>query len=431
VGGSIRTVRESGYLYELGPNTLARRDAALWKLIGELGLEGEVHYAAPESRNRYIVRGGRLLALPQGPGEFLRTPLLSWFGKLRLLGDLAQLRGADPDESVAAFMRRRLGREAMEYVVDPFVRGIYAGDPERLLIRTAFPILYGWEREAGSLLVGALRAYRRQAARRSGEVPPPSPLYGFRDGLSVLPERLAEALSGRIYLRTRLERFFPLPEGGFEAFLIREGQAERVCTRYLVLAVPSFEAASLVRFLDGETARRLEEIEYAPLAVVYTAFRQEDVPRALDGFGFLCPSREGRFVLGSLWSSTLFPGRTPAGQLALTAMVGGATRPERAFLSDAALLDGVLRDYRELLGINAQPVFVRIHRWERAIPQYTGRHAEALEAIERMERTFPGLYLLGSYRQGVSVGACVAQGLNLARRLLDASRQEHAAPVGG
>ena len=409
VGGNLRSWRdEEGFLLEGGPNTLSVTDGELEAHLRSEGLEDEMVFPGSTATKRYVVFRGRPVALPSSPGGLLSTPLLSPVGKLRLLGEPFRKAGTDPDESIFDFVSRRLGPEPARRLVDPFVSGIYAGDPHALSVRAAFPTIWEAEQEAGSVIRGLVK--RRRTARREAtadESAPPSPprsgpgILSFRNGLSTWPRKLAEALPpDRIQTGVRISALFRHGTGGWR---VEGTRGEVFHGDALLLAVPAPEAARLLEPLAPRTSRALRGIPYAPVAVVHVAYPRDQVAHPLDGFGLLCPGPENRRILGSLWLSSLFPGRVPEGRVLTTCFVGGARAPERAALPDEELGALVLEEQAELLGARGAGRVAGIVRWPLGIPQYTRGHLVRLGLVERMEGGLPGLKVLGNWRGGVSV----------------------------
>jgi oxygen-dependent protoporphyrinogen oxidase len=403
VGGVVRTERREGYLAEAGPNTLTEPDPLVAALLDELGLAGRRVEAAAAARTRYVVRGGRLVALPSSPRDLLTTRAFSFRAKLAILGE-PLVRGGDPaaEESIAGFVRRRLGDEVLDYAADPFVGGIYAGDPALLSMRHAMPRLYALEREHGSLVRGALARGRRSLRP-----------FSFPDGLGEIPLALAARLGDRIRLAAPVQTIAHAGPG----WLVHGADDE---TRHdaIILAVPAHAFGTLR--VEGPAAARAAElaaIPHAPVAVVTLGFRRGDVAHPLDGFGVLVPAVERCQVLGTLFTSTLFPGRAPPGHVTLTTFVGGARQPELAGLEPGALVTLVQEELARLLGARGEPTFRHVVRWSRAIPQYVLGYERWLGLMAEVEGANPGLFLAGSYRGGVALGDALRSGLEAAMRV--------------
>ena len=406
-GGCITTWRKDGFLFELGPNTVLNNALEIDALCEAAGILGRRLTAAPAAKKRFIVRGGRLVPLPGGPVGFLTTSCFSARAKVRLLKEPFVGRAPeDLEESIAQFVRRRLGQEFLDYAVGPFVSGVYAGDPERLSIRHATAKIYALERDHGGLIRGAV-------AKRKGPAPAGG-LFSFPEGLAALPEALAGALGEGYRPRTRVLSVEKTAEGFAVAF---EGEsAGRAIGRTAVCALPARAAGAALAPLGGDFPGLIPGLPYADVALVCMGFRREDVAHPLDGFGFLAPEVERRHVLGCLFPSSLFPGRAPQGHVALSAFVGGAVHPERAAGSENEIVRRVLDDLTPLLGLKGAPVLTRVESWRPAIPQYVVGHGALKEAAAKMEEANPGLFLSGNLLYGVSVGNCIQNAAGVAER---------------
>ncbi len=422
VGGVIQTERAEGWLVEAGPNSLRGGSPELTRLIAELGLTGTVVTAEPAAKNRYLVHRGQLVAAPGSPQALLSSPLLSFGTKARLAAEL--LRRPQPraaDLSLAAFAREHFGSELVERALDPFVSGVFAGDAEKLSARHAFPVIWEMEQKHGSLL----RAQAAAARERRAEGRPPSQIFSFADGLASLPRALSAALpTGCVELNAAITRLTPTGSGSTPGWQLTwtnpAGVAQTDEFARVILALP---APALVKLAIGADAAArplstLVEMEHASVASLYLGFRRDQVAHPLDGFGLLIPSAEKRAVLGVIFSSTLFAGRAPEGHVALTVMTGGTRRPDLAALAPDALLAAVQSDLAMLLGVRGEPMFLRHHAWQRAIPQYNLGHERFLGAITRCETDHPGLFIGGQARDGIGLPDCAAAGLRLADKAL-------------
>jgi len=414
LGGVIGSAwSPQGFLAETGPNSTSI-NVELLELIRDLDLESDLLYASGHAANRFVVRDGRLHAVPTDPLSFLRTPLFSRRAKLRLLRErwIAPL-SDDIEESVANFVERRLGGEFLAYAIDPLVGGIFAGNPDRLSLRYAFPAMHRMEQECRSILRAAVRkAIATRKQRRRGHPLPPKGLISFTQGMGMLPARISDMWSSRVTCGVRVERIERDDEGWSVV-----GGGDRFTSRNVVIAVDAACAADLVEPFDSVTATALRSIDYPPVAVAVSQYARHAVNHPLNGFGMLIPSRERAGILGTLFSSTLFPNRAPEGTVLLTTFVGGSRSPDAARLPGSDIEELVHADLRRYLGISAPPLAFALHRWERAIPQYALGYGGVLEAIENAERTHAGLFLAGNYRGGISVGDCVRTVTALANRM--------------
>lgn len=421
VGGTMRSaVTADGFVLDYGPNTVASRDPALWAEFAELGLADTLLEADRRGGRRFILLDGKPELIPTGPAQLLGTPLLTTAAKLRLLAEPVLPRSAAPDESVRAFFARRLGPEPAERLVDPFVSGVYGGDPALTSTRAAFPALWAAEQRAGSLILGMLAAPRERSPGPTGAPRRRNVLFSFGAGLAAWPRAYAHALGPeRLWTGARAASVRAV-DGCWHLAVERGGRRHTIEAEQLVIATPAGVAAELVADLDREAARALRAIPYAPMAVVHLGYERAQVAHPLDGFGLLCPAVERRRVLGVLWPSSLFPNRAPDGAVLTASFVGGARMPQLARLGDAELLALVRAEHEAILGVRHAPRLSQITRWEPGIPQYVAGHERGVAAIAALERRRRGLYLIGNYRGGVSVENCWRNGAALAARIADA-----------
>ncbi|HSJ97916.1 MAG TPA: protoporphyrinogen oxidase, partial [Myxococcota bacterium] len=366
-GGSAWTEARDGYRFERGPNAFRLGPGAL-AFLRAAGLEPRLLGASPASRERFLLRGGRLVPVPMGPLAFATTPLLSARGKARLLAEPFVRRGDPRGESVAEFAARRLGREALDALIGPFLTGVYAGDERQLGAEAVFPSLVAAERRSGSITRGLLAASRGRGSPRGR---PGS--WSTAEGLGGLAVALAEPLGARLQLAARASRI------GFEAGSYRvdiEGESGPGSLRAqgLVLAVPAPACASLLAALEPEAARAVGGIAYAPVASVSLGVAPDALRERVRGFGFLVPRGEGDALLGCLFPSELFPGRAPAGRSLLTLLAGGARRPDALDEPDDRLVAALLRELDGALGLRGAPTLLGVSRWPLAVPQPGREH---------------------------------------------------------
>jgi protoporphyrinogen/coproporphyrinogen III oxidase len=416
VGGTIWTRRSDGYLAELGPNSLSAPSPALRGLIAELGLEPSLVAASPAAKKRYVVRKNRLLPLPMSPQDFLTTRLLSNGAKLAVFGEPLVDTGDSPvEESIATFVRRRFNQEVVDYVANPFVAGIYAGDPEQLSVRHALPKLYGLERTHGSIIKafgGMMRARKRDADAATTAMA--GGMVSFRTGLQELPDALARELHAEIRLKAPVTQLRSGPKGWTVGAAFQQAELYDA----VVYAAPAHCIDEIdLDFPAGDRVGTLASIGHPPVAVLVLGFRREDVAHPLDGFGFLVPEVERRHVLGVLFSSTLFPGRAPDEHVTLTAFVGGVRNPDLAHADQPTITARVMDDLRALLGAKGEPTFRAFHLWPKAIPQYDLTYGRFKDIMDEAERRNPGFALAGSYREGVALGEAIASGEEAAARV--------------
>lgn len=411
-GGVIASERRGSVLYERGPNSILDTSPHIDELLGDLGIRSERLALKAGSSKRFVVQRGTLVPLPTSPLVFMRTRLFSGRAKLGLLGEpFIACAPPEVEESVAQFVVRRLGREFLDYAIEPFVAGIYAGDPAQLSLPAAFPRLHALERRYGSLIKGQIFGARERAERSKRT----AASFSFRAGLQTLTDALARRVPVETSAPVRSIR--PAEAGGIIATVERNGETAEWRARAVVLAVPADRAAALIHDLAPDAARALEEIPYAAVASVATVYRRADVAHALDGFGVLAPRVENRRILGTLFSSSMFDARAGENEVLLTTFVGGARNPDLPFLPEAELQTIVTGELADLLGARSPPRFCAISRWPRAIPQYTLGHLERIRRAETAQNALPGLFLCASYRGGVAVGDCIHSAFDVADRV--------------
>lgn len=424
-GGSISTYLRDGFLIDRGPNSTLDTTPILHLLFRDLQIEDEVEYANEKASNRYIVRNGKLQKLPMNPLAFFASGLFSVRAKLGLLRELF-VKPADPgqDESLAEFVVRRLGREFLDYAIDPFVSGVYAGVPEALSVRSAFPKLWELEQSYGSLIKGALLGARKRRKRAEASKQK-ARLLSFRKGMQTLTDALSAHLKEDLHLGVSVQKILPTAEG-YEIHARTKHEMAKFCARRLVFAIPAHTLAELPVGFDFPIREALRRIPYPPVTMVFFGYNGNPSPRPLDGFGFLVPRAERRQILGTIWSSSIFSGRAPVGGAAFTTFVGGTRQPEIALLPDERLREIVLKELKDLLGVTQKPDVVEIARWEKAIPQYNVGHGEVVRAIEAFEDNHPEIFVSGNFRGGISVSDCIKNAFELSRKLVPEFQQKYA-----
>jgi oxygen-dependent protoporphyrinogen oxidase len=410
-GGVIQSVEENGYLFELGPQSFSAT-SALAELCDELRLTEQV-LEAPHGAPRYILVDRKLVNVALSPA-LLMSGLLNWGTKLSFLRDaLGKTSPPQTDESIAAFVRRKFSAQFLDRLVGPFVSGIYAGDPEQLSLRAAFPKLYGAEKAAGSVIRGSFKLNAKTGRPTATRLKTRPGLFSFRVGNETLVSALATALGPA--LRCGVEVSDVRSVGN--KFQIRTrsaaGSEEMSCGR-VVVATPTGASAQILRGVVPAASAALDKISYAPVALVSLAYKQEQVAQTLNGFGFLAPRSSGLRTLGSVWNSSLFSARAPDGYALLTNFVGGATDPSATNLSEDELVSLVHREISPILKITGVPEKVRTTRYSHAIPQYNLGHLDRLQEIQDSIAQVPGLRLIGNYWKGPAIGACVEQALAVA-----------------
>jgi oxygen-dependent protoporphyrinogen oxidase len=419
-GGVILSEQIEGFTLDGGPDALLVQKPDGIALCEELGLGGQLISTRPP-RLAYVQRGGRLHALPAASvlgiptawGPFVRTSLFSWTGKLRMGAELFVPRKIDDaDESIGSFITRRFGREATEYLAEPLLAGIHAGDVDRLSVQSLFPRFVAAERTHGSLL----RAFRhsRRSPDRGGGAGPADTNGAFRSlpgGLSDLVCALVRRL-GKPNVRVASQ---VIGLTGDQPYEVRVASGHRVHGRAVVLATPTYVTAALMRDCDDRLARLCGEIDYTSVATVALGFHREMVAHPLNGSGFVVPRAENTGILAASWLSSKWPGRAPDDRALLRTFLGGARDPGALDCSDQELISRSLKATRSILGISGDPILTRVFRWKRASAQHDVGHLARVAAVDRALAQHPGLFFTGSGLRGTGIPDCVADGRATAR----------------
>lgn len=407
-GGSIKTVRENGWLLEFGPNTLLVKDRPVKNFLDELGLNDVMLEANPQASKRYIVKNGALQHLPLSLVDAISNPLFSLKGKFRVLGEPFVSKSDNPDQTVAEFAERRLGREMLDYALNPFIAGIYANRPENLSLRHAFPAMHELEEDYGSLIVGALLGGKKR--KKKGRIP--RKLISFEEGLQQMCTRIAENISKLHYNHT-VEKIRPHNDG-WELTSQRgnHGPFEKV-----IINVPVYLWGDSLLPGGRKELEEIREVGYPPLSVMHLGFHEDQIDHPLDGFGFLVPEKEDLQILGALFSSTLFPKRAPESHVLLTVFIGGGRQPDIARKESNELLKIVKGELENLIGLRGDPILREHVYWPRSIPGYHVGYERVLESMLELESKHEGLRFAGNFRNGISVPDCIKNGLKLAEEI--------------
>ncbi len=411
-GGKIATRREDGWLCERGPASFSDRGSEVRAFLERVALTPRMLHAGPSAKRREAVVEGAVHAIPSAPAEFLRSPLLPPLARARALGDLALPRGPaarGEEESVAAFARRRLGAVAGARLVYPLASGIYAGDPERISLRSAFPWIAGLEASDRSLLLGMARLVREGHE-------PGSSLATFPDGMEELTEALARRLGPSLRRGVAVRRVERTGDG-FRVHAEEAGRAVEIEAPRVALAVPAHAAAEVVAPLDGRLAEAARGIEYLPVTLVHLGWPVAAFARPIEGYGFLVLPGERSPLLGAFYASTLFSGRAPDGSVLLAARIGGARAPDLAALEDGPVTALAVEEIRRLVGLRGKPSFSLVQRHARALPHYTLGHADRVAEADAAEGRLPGLFVTGNAWRGLGVAECIVQAGVVAERI--------------
>ena len=432
-GGVISTVERDGFTIEDGPDSFITSKPWGLNLSSRLGLDNELIETNRDKRRTYVLLHGRLVPLPDGfimlaPTRiipFLRTPLFSWRGKMRMLMDLVIPRNPPADESLASFVRRRLGREALERAAQPMIGGVYTADPEKLSLRATMPQFLEMEERYGSVIKGMYQGYRKNRKRKKGVMPDSGARYSlfvsFKKGMKTLVEALVREI----------------PEGSIKTGVAVEGIKEaydgwEVTTgdgilnaEGVIVTTPAYITAGLLENAAGGCAALLRKIEYASTAVVILAYRKEQIEIELGGFGFVVPRTERSSMIACSFSSEKFPGRAPQGFTVLRIFVGGALDPDTYKMEDPRIIETVRKEIDSLLGIKSDPVFTIMKRYPGAMPQYHVGHRELVEGIQREIKKLYGLEIAGNAFGGVGIPDCINSGERAAERVLQSLYAVH------
>ncbi len=419
-GGKITTVRlplDGGqFIIEGGPDTFLASKPWGVALCRQLGLEERLHGTNPRQKNTYVIHRGRLTPLPDGlammiPGKvrpMLTTRLLNPLQKLRLgLDFVLPVRQDEADESLGDFISRRLGRAAYENLIEPLMSGIYAGDGDRLSLLSTFPYLRDLERKYGSLARGAMTMYRQRVARGKATQGSRSAFLTPTTGLAEIVEALVAHLEAHevdLRLHTPVHDVAQTDSG----WRVNLADGTALASDALILATPAWVSAQLLQAVDADLSAALAHIPYVSTATVTLAYRLEEVPRSLDGYGYVIPRREGRQALACTWTSTKFPHRAPDGYALLRVFIGRAGQDIP--WEEASLLTIARQELRHTLGIRAEPLVQRVFMWPRAMPQYNLGHQEILAQVESSLRGRPGLALAGNGYRGIGIPDCIHSG---------------------
>ena len=422
-GGPIRTIERDGFLVEEGPDAFITTKPWGLNLCRRLGLDGELIETNDSKRRTYILRGSDLVEIPEGfvmlaPSRltpFLTSPLFSWPGKLRMLLDLVIPRRRGGDESVAGFVRRRLGSEALDRVAQPMIGGIYTGDAERLSLRATMPQYLELEEEHGSVIAGMLRSYRQKSrARKKDSGARYSMFVSFKKGMSTLTGKLASSLGEAIRLGEKVSEVSK-SEGGYTV-TTDKGVYE---ADGVVITTPAFVTAKLVEKLDPETAVLLSGIDYASSAVAVLAYKLSDIQRPIEAFGFVVPALEKKRLIACSFSSEKFPGRAPEGYTVLRAFTGGMLDPGVLDLDDDAIVETLKSELAPVLGITGEPVFGFLKRYPNSLPQYYVGHLDLVRKIAGGVKKLRGLEIAGSAMGGVGIPDCINSGESAAEKVVE------------
>lgn len=414
-GGVIQTKNQDGFIYETGPNTGVLSTPELVELLEDLKSDCTLAVANEKAKKRLILKNGKWHALPSGLFSAVGTPLFSLKDKFRILGEPFRAKGNNPHESLADLVRRRMGKSFLDYAIDPFIGGIYAGDPEKIVPKYALPKLYALEQDYGSFIKGAMKKAREPKDPRMEKVS--RKVFAVKGGLSNLVAAMVKSVGDEnIYLSIQ-DAKVSLHEGSYQTeFADNEGNKRKIISQQVVSTVGAYQLQNLFPFLTKETLAPIENLRYA--AVTQAAVGYKKWPAKMpDSFGGLIPSNEQSRLLGILFPSAIFDDRAPQGGALLSVFMGGVRKPEVFNLSDEEIKATALKAIAETLNVSEVPDIFEIFRYKHAIPQYEASSKERLEAIEKIETQYPGLILAGNIRDGIGMADRVKQGFQIAENI--------------
>lgn len=418
IGGAMKTEHENNFLLETGPNSGLETTPLIREIAEEVGIADEMIYANNESNNRYIVKNSTLIALPVSAHAFFNSPLFSFSAKLRLLKE--PFIGQSEDgyyQSIAQFVERRLGKEFLDYAIDPFVSGVFAGDPAKLSVKSAFPKLYRLEELYGGLIKGLIKGARERKKNKE-KSKHNAKMFSFKSGMNSYPKAIAKYLGESVNLNCKINKVIK-QENSYKILYTENSISKEFVTDLILSTIPAHPAANIFKDIDSTLSQHLTDIYYPPVKIIHLGFNKNDIDRKLDGFGFLIPTKEKRNYLGAIWSSTIFPNRSSDDTALFTMFVGGAKNPDIFDKNTDDLFNEIISDFKKLMNIKSDPIFVKERFWEKAIPQYNLGHIEHDNYFEKFERENPGLFLSGNYRGGISVGDCIKNSKENLKKIMD------------
>lgn len=425
-GGAMETYHENGFLIDFGPNSGLETTTLIRQLVDEVGLSDEMIYASEVSNKRYILRDNKLHPLPMNPISLIKSKLFSTKGKFRLLGEPFVGKSEDGYyQSIAQFVSRRLGQEFLDYAIDPFVSGVFAGDPYKLSVKSAFPKLYRLEEVYGGLVKGMIKG-ARERKKRAEESKQSAKMFSFINGMQSFPMAIAKKLEGKILYGSRVqsvERRVQRDESDnrkWKVIFKKDGKIQEIISDYVLSTIPVYEFSKIFSELDNEFKKHADDIYYPPVMVLYLGFNKKDVGIPLDGFGYLIPSKEKKNFLGAIWSSVIFPNRCDDDKAAFTIFIGGARSPQLFNTEKNVLIEKALSEFKQIMNIKANPILIKEKLWLKAIPQYNLGYIEHENYFDKFEKDNAGLFLSGNYRGGISVGDCVKNSELVVKRMQSA-----------
>lgn len=412
-GGKIWTDKMDGFLCEGGVNGFLDNRPKTLELSSKLALSPL--RSNNNARKRYIFSDRKLHLLPESPPAFFASNLLSLSGRLRIVWEMFVPKWTGGEETLAQFAKRRLGKEAYEKLIDPMASGIFAGDPEKMSLKSCFPKVYNLEQKYGSLIKAMLKLQKE--AKKTGKkvgAGPGGVLTSFYDGMETIIKALTAYFGERV--KTNSKAVSIDKKGNNYVIYLENGS--NIEAEYVAIAAPAYAASEIVKGIDKNLSLTLHEINYSSISVACLGYKRNKIQYSLDGFGFLIPFRAGRKILGTLWDSSIFPNRAPEGYVLLRSMIGGARKQELALMPEGRIIDLVASELKDIMGIAVNPDFVRVYTHKRGIPQYLVGHGKRLEMIDAVISKFKGFYITGNAYRGIGVNDCIDNSYKLAERIV-------------
>ncbi len=418
VGGVVKTYSEDGFLIEKGPNSAILSNTSVIRLIDELANKCDLEIAPLLVKKRYILKNNRLEALPNSLTKAIKTPLFSFKDKLRMLGEPFRKKGNNPNESLSNLVRRRLGNTYLEYAIDPFILGIYAGDPDQLVTQYAFPKLYRLEQDYGSFIKGALKKSRQ--VKSELEKRADKSIYSFKGGLQSFINALEASLPQKqIALGVKDLKVLALPEGGYRVFYQQQNKTIEIDCRRVVSTVGAYALPSIFSFISKETIQPISRLTHAPVLQISVGFKRWE-GRKLDAFGCLVPHKEQKKMLGILFMSSIFTNRAPKGGALFSVFVGGVRRPEMLNNTKDDLYQMIKNEFLQWMGLQVfEPELFKVEKYQYAIPQYGIDSEQRLNCISEIENEYKGLIIAGNLRNGIGMADRIEQGYKISEQISD------------
>lgn len=416
-GGAIKTIKKNGWICEAGPNTVLVTNTYFSSLIGELGLKESMLTASETANKRFILKNGTPMALPDSPVAFFRSPFFSISAKLKLLTEPFKGKMKSEDEALSEFVKRRLGQEFLDYAINPFVAGVYAGNPEQLSVRYAFPKLYELEKHYGSLIIGSIKGAKK--IRKETDIPrAKAKMVTFTEGNTMLTDRLSETLGNESQTYGDAVRVISKSNRVYKATL---ESGKEIISKKIICTVPLhfLQNIDFTNVISAEELEKFTQVEYPPVYVLHFGFKRTQIQHKLDGFGMLVPEKEQNFILGALFNSSIFPKRTNSEEdILITVFAGGSRHSYIRLMTVEDVLSKALADLKSAFLISGEPLMYNCTKWPKAIPQYKMDYKDIQLALRHSEKMNEGFYFLGNYLGGISVADCVKNSILLSDKIL-------------